>query len=238
MVLGALALNWGPKQHRNIMRDVVDGLEKTKAKNFARFIQAADEVKYSSYPDLNLPSHGWDMTRDRGNILKDVGLYYDSLVVELKKPLKNQEKVLIYSGCLVHYIGDLHTIGQVSREFWGKTDNKIDLASEFCTFSPVWKGGLNYIGLDSLKAELHREIVDTYRTWRDFAKSAETMWFVDPGQAKPYVDRQGAWSVYYGKLALWNAWIDAGKPTEFKAIRVKLKKRTDCKWWQKIAGLC
>ncbi len=231
-------MNGGPKQHCNIMRNVLDGLKNTPAKNFAKFIRDADEVKYSSLPDLNLPSHGWDLTRDRGGILKDVGLYYDSLVMELKKPLKNREKLLIYSGCLVHYIADLHTIGQVSREFWGKTDNKIDLASKFCTFSPIWKGGLTHIGLDTLKAELHREIVNTYNVWADFARRAQTMWFMDQGQAKPTVDRQGTWSVSYGKLALWNVWVEAGRPVEFRAAEVKVKKRANCKWWQKIARLC
>ncbi len=239
VLLGVLCLNWGPKQHRNIMRDVIDGLKKTRAKNFAEFIQTAQEIKYSSYPDLNLPSHGWDMVRDRGGILRDVGAAYDSLVTELKKPVKNQQKILIDAGCLVHYIGDLHTIGQISSEFWGKTDNKIDLASDLCTFSPIWKGGLTYIGLDSLKSELHREIVNTYNVWRDFALRVQTMWFLDPSQAKPYVDRQGAWSVYYGKLALWNAWVDAGRPTDFgSVVKTKLKKSKNCSWWKKIAGLC
>ena len=238
LILALFFVGWGPNQHQRIMRDIVDGLKKTEAHNFAKFIESADQVKYSSYPDLNLPSHGWDMVKDRGNIISYFQKYYLKLVKELQRPVLDKKQILIDAGCIQHYIADLHTIGQISSEFWGRPDDKIDLASEFCSFSPIYKGGLGYIGLDSLKKDLHFEIGDTYIHWRWLGEKAKRLWFVNPGMVKPYVDRQGAWSVYYGKLALWNAWIDAGKITDFSHVKRQPRKRKHCIWWKHLFGLC
>ena len=228
-----LAYAWGPKQHKRITGDAISMLSKTNAKAFAKYIKDAEAPKYSSYPDLNLPSHGWNMVKDRGNIIGFMAEYYKKLVYELKLNKKNKEEILKDVGCLTHYIADMHTIGQISSEYWGHADDRIDFASELCSFSPIFFDTLRYVGLDSLDSLMHDEIIDTYRVWRPLGNYARQVFFVSPWQVKSYVDRQGQRSVYFAELALYNAWVDAGHPTNFKQTTKK-----KCRWWMRWLGFC
>jgi len=85
-------------------------------------------------PDLH-ESHGYDLPSGRGPLISFIEREYEAirqLGIQAKKDAARINNIVLSSRVrnLCHYCTDAHTIGQIVAEFWGRTDNRINVRSE------------------------------------------------------------------------------------------------------------
>ena len=193
---------------------------------------------YYMYPDIMLPSHGWNMLNDQGDILDMIGRAYDELTIQIKqwqndKPDKNTMSIAL--GSLSHLIGDSYTIGQISPSFWGKIDDRIDFWSEWC------RAGFNSRHANDVmpiltKSELidyiHKGIIETYALWNnraaDWRKCIYKRWcWLGPWKVRKYVHIQSAKATDAIAIAVFSSYraAELSKRTTKEISNVSAKKK-------------
>ena len=203
---------------------------------------------YYMYPDLKMKSHGWDMTKDKGDILDMIGEVYDNLIKKIRAILKagNSYKgdvndIAISVGALSHLIADSYTIGQISSEFWGKVDDRIDFWSEWCRAEMPPRPQLQTFSImtkEELLQAIHKGIIDTYMLWHKQTKKWERCiyrrWcWLGPWKVRRYAHLQTAKASVMIATAFYNAYREAmtinpineekGKTKEIANVRAKKK---------------
>ena len=121
-------------------------------------------------------SHGWNFPSGGGDIIDRMIEQYRTIKEILQEAAENYDKLnkddlsraVQY---LCHYTEDAHTIGQISSEFWGKYDNRIDAATECCWNKKAYSVQFrNYDTLDNLKTALLISMRSVYDKHRGKAK--------------------------------------------------------------------
>ena len=123
---------WGPLNHMATMKKV-DRIIASECSNFPYQIPRPHLLKDID-PDLNGPSHGYDMTTGSDSISPMINKEYEIIVEKWSKG----EDARLNVHRMVHYIADTMTIGQISGPaLWGTKDNWIDLASELVSLKRI-----------------------------------------------------------------------------------------------------
>jgi hypothetical protein len=133
-------------------------------------------VKVGSKVDVMGPdfgdSHGYDFTTGGGGIIDDMAKCYAEIKQMFTAAGKNPSNLHLDNFSksvqfLCHYTTDAHTIGQISREFWGKIDNRIDASCEFVANKKKYPVALNTYGSEDAIREgvlaSMRQVYDGYR---------------------------------------------------------------------------
>ena len=132
-------------------------------------------------PDLG-DSHGWDFSKSNsGSLLEKIESQYETIKGLIKSCNKDFsaidrnafDKAIRF---LCHYTEDAHTIGQISSEFWGKIDNRIDSRSEFVTRK---KKHLVILLEYNSKREIHDALFQSMKSvYNKYHSEAGSNWFL------------------------------------------------------------
>lgn len=115
-------------------------------------------------------SHGWNFPGNSGDIIEKMEERF-KLIQEIAQGKRDVSSLSRYVRYLCHYTEDAHTIGQISSEFWGKYDNRIDAATEFCWSKKAYTIHMrDYSSLEDLKKDLLGSMRNVYDRHRGKAK--------------------------------------------------------------------
>ena len=135
-------------------------------------------------PDLRGPSHGYDVKKGSGSLMKYIREYSRLLRLDDPSYAKNVR-------WLTHYILDGMSIGQIcGKEFWGRKDDLIDLAGEGVCCKRKWRSYLYDFGdFDEAVDRVEESIRSTYQLYYDDAKKWLRKGFVFPWEVTNHVRR-------------------------------------------------
>ena len=165
-------------------------MDKVKSTLFSQFPQFAYAIPDGHYladlePDLQGPSHGYNVFSNKGNILDMVRGKYQEIVNKWRSG-KDASKEIRW---LVHYIADCLTIGQICgptpKGLWGKKDDAIDLACEFVSDKKKLPSHVivNFANIDSALTALKEKMYGTYTIYYP----QQQQWFANGEVSVPEV---------------------------------------------------
>jgi hypothetical protein len=147
--------------------------------------------------DKDLSSHGYSFETGTGTILEQI-----KAISAILKPLRSISPVYFEHACrlICHLCVDSFSIGQLSRDRWGKIDNRIDFMSEFVWSKKKYKVGTNFF-VD--RNEYHLEYMKTCYKW--FMPNSNKIRFLMSNEHRSMV----RYSVKWGAEFAYN-WIMRG----------------------------
>jgi hypothetical protein len=158
-------------------------------------------------------SHGWDFKDSQtGSILGKIEMCY-FLIKTWDPDVSSIFNLSCNVRDLCHYLVDAFTIGQLSSEFWGRIDNRIDFFSEFVPNKKKFvpkniDSCLDFFDNDNLFASLKRVTYQSMRgVYRRNHKYAKRYTFLFSRRLRTMVRicvREAAQSTaWYVQAALW-----------------------------------
>ena len=129
-------------------------------------------------------SHGWNFPSGGGSIIEKMEGQYKT-IKELFKGVEksediNRDALSRAVRYLCHYTEDAHTIGQISSDFWGKYDNRIDAATEFCWSKKAYPVQLKEYGtVDEMGTleNIKKDLLNSMRAVYDKHKGKAKKWY-------------------------------------------------------------
>ncbi len=114
--------------------------------------------------DKDLPSHGYSFESGTGTILDQI-----KAISGILKPLRLISPVYFEHACrlICHLCVDSFSIGQISRDRWGKVDNRIDFFSEFVCGKKLYGITTTLHAYSHIKMmkQVYRDYIEDSRCW-------------------------------------------------------------------------
>jgi len=165
----------GPIIHKTAMEETVKLIDKSTDLSKHLSIKVGTYLQ-NMKPDT-IGSHGWDFKYTKqGSILEKINTEYLNLICGLS--LKYNIDQHIRNIC--HYIVDAHTIGQLSCEFHGRIDNRLDFFATFVSNKNKYEPKIkDYINLEHLEYILFSSMHHVYSQYYKQAKSIKFLFSKD-----------------------------------------------------------
>ncbi len=137
-------------------------------------------------PDRQKPGHGYDVIANSGNIVDLILLNFHALEIWLARidSREAQGKAQICFRYICHYLADAFSLGQISREFWGKYDDAMDFMGEFVSIPDPVEEIINkyefpgIVGAQGAEAFIRDMIYNTYSLFGEKAKKNKLKFIV------------------------------------------------------------
>jgi hypothetical protein len=116
-------------------------------------------VSYPLLADKKLGSHGW-------NVPQNIDYTWDKIQF-----CCTEKDVILKASLISHLFLDCFTIGQISDEFWGKIDNRIDFFSETVSNKTMlcYELPMETLTVSNLKVIYEQKVRWTYLTFKNHA---------------------------------------------------------------------
>ena len=135
--------------------------------------------------DLMVPDvgkhHGYDLDSSRGPLISNIEAEFNKIRLLFNSANKSlarvdREALSRHVQYLCHYTTDAHSVGQISREFWGRIDNRIDLRMEITTNKKALRCSLK--APESPKKAFQDLRTSMLRVYAKYGKKAGSKWFL------------------------------------------------------------